>query len=76
VAEQIVNVVGFDTSAALLRNLKPDGEHPELLREEFASMPDERLFKVYSFQEGQGYKGAHVLSRKVLDLHLVLRNDC
>jgi hypothetical protein len=76
VAQQIVNVVGFDTSAALLRNLKPDGEHLELLREEFASMLDERLFKVYSFQEGQGFKGAHVLSRKVRDFHPVLRNNC
>ena len=64
-AEHIVKVVGFDTSGELLRNLKPDGGHLEMLREEFAEMLEERIFKVYSFQEGQGYKGVNVLSRKV-----------
>jgi hypothetical protein len=32
IAEQIVDVVGFDISAAFLRNLKQDAEHLELLR--------------------------------------------
>jgi hypothetical protein len=64
VAEQIVKLIGFDANSELLRNLKPDGAHLELLREEFAYMLDSRTFKVYSFQEGQGFKGANVLSRK------------
>ncbi|KAI9155556.1 Vegetative incompatibility protein [Paramyrothecium foliicola] len=67
VAEQIAKLTGFDTNAELLRNLKPDGAHLELLREEFSSMLDEHLFKVYSFQEGQGWKGTSVASRKVVD---------
>jgi hypothetical protein len=49
----------------LLRNLKPDGGHLEILREEFSKMLDERSFKVYSFQEGKGFKGVNLLSRKV-----------
>jgi hypothetical protein len=65
VAEHIVKLVGFDTSTALLRNLKPDGDYLELLREEFAAMLDDRSFKVFSFQEGQGFKGTYALSRKV-----------
>ncbi len=52
VAEHIVKAIGFDTNAELLRNLKPDGAHLELLREKFSAMLDERSFKVYSFQEG------------------------
>lgn len=66
-AQKIIKAIGFDGNDALLRNLRADGEHLEMLREEFASMLDERTFKVYSFQEGQGYKGTHALSRKIVD---------
>ncbi|KAI5921600.1 hypothetical protein F4810DRAFT_712421 [Camillea tinctor] len=59
--------MGFDTSDALLRSLKPDGETLGRLREDFASMLEGRTFKVHSFQEGQGYKGARALSRKIVD---------
>jgi nicotinic acid phosphoribosyltransferase len=64
-AQQIAKAIGFDANDSLLRNLRPDGEHLEMLREEFASMLDERAFKVYSFQEGQGLKGTRTLARKV-----------
>jgi len=67
VAEQITNLVGLDTNAELLRNLKPDGEYLGLLREEFSTMLDERSFKVFSFQEGTGFKGVNFLSRKIVD---------
>ncbi|KAF5005542.1 hypothetical protein FDECE_8035 [Fusarium decemcellulare] len=67
VAQRLVKVVGFDASDELLRNLKPDGSYIELLREEFSKMLEARSFKVYSFQEGMGYKGVQGLSRKVVD---------
>lgn len=44
VATRIAKVMGFDTNDALLRNLAPDGEYLELLREEFASMLNDRIF--------------------------------
>jgi hypothetical protein len=64
-AQQIAKAIGFDANDALLRNLRPNGDYLELLREEFAKMLDGRTFKVYSFQEGQGLKGTYALARKV-----------
>ncbi|EFX03482.1 hypothetical protein CMQ_410 [Grosmannia clavigera kw1407] len=54
VAERIVKTVGFAANDKLLRDLKPDGTHLEILREDFSTMLEDRAFKVYSFQEGQG----------------------
>jgi hypothetical protein len=65
VAGHIAKLSGFDTSSELLRNLKPDGSHLEILREEFGIMLNERSFKITSFQEGKGYKGVNFLSAKV-----------
>jgi hypothetical protein len=50
--------------------LRPDGEYLELLREEFMGMLEDGTFKVYSFQEAQGFKGTHALARKYYTLSL------
>jgi len=62
-------------NAELLRNLKPDGTHLEILLEEFSDMLEEGVFKVYSFQEALGFKGVNLLSRKVCKLR-PWRNAC
>jgi hypothetical protein len=64
-ARDIAVAAGFDARDTLLRSLKPDAEMLSLLREEFARMLYDRAFKIYSFQEGQGFKGTYSLSRKV-----------
>ena len=64
-ARDIAVAAGFDARDTLLRSLKPDAEILSLLRQEFARMLHDRTFKIYSFQEGQGFKGTYSLSRKV-----------
>ena len=64
-ARDIAVAAGFDARDTLLRSLKPDAEMLSLLRQEFARMLYDRAFKIYSFQEGQGFKGTYSLSRKV-----------
>lgn len=61
----IAVAVGFDARDTLIRSLKPDAEMVLLLGDEFAQMLSDRAFKVFSFQEGQGFKGTYFLSRKV-----------
>lgn len=70
VAQRIAKAAGFDTNDKLLRSLKPDGVYLDLLREEFGKMLEARAFKVFSFQEGMGFKGTKALSRKVGELEL------
>jgi hypothetical protein len=67
-AKDIAVAAGFDARDTLLRSLKPDAEMLSLLRQEFARMLYDRAFKIYSFQEGQGFKGTYSLSRKVCHL--------
>jgi len=64
-ARDIAVAAGFDARDTLIRSLKPDAEMLALLREEFSRMLYDRAFKIYSFQEGQGFKGTYSLSRKV-----------
>src|ERR1700735_1453733 len=71
-ARDIAVAAGFDARDTLLRSLKPDAEMLSLLREEFARMLYDRAFKIYSFQEGQGFKGTYSLSRKVCHLFFSL----
>ncbi|KAH6887430.1 hypothetical protein B0T10DRAFT_538906 [Thelonectria olida] len=66
-AQRLAKAMGFDTNDELLRNLKFDGSYLELLREEFSKMLDQHIFKVYTFQEGKGYKGIQGMSRKIVD---------
>jgi hypothetical protein len=64
-ARDIAVAAGFDARDTLIRSLKPDAEMLSLLRQEFARMLYDRAFKIYSFQEGQGFKSTYSLSRKV-----------
>jgi hypothetical protein len=64
-ARDIAVAAGFDARDTLIRSLKPDAEMLSLLRQEFARMLYDRAFKIYSFQEGQGFKGTYSFSRKV-----------
>jgi hypothetical protein len=64
-AKDIAVAAGFDANDKILRSLKPDDEIAGLLSKDFARMLSERAFKVFSFQEGQGFKGTYFMSRKV-----------
>jgi hypothetical protein len=64
-ARDIAVVAGFDARDTILRSLGPDAEILTMLSDDFARMLLENTFKVHSFQEGQGFTGAHFLSRKV-----------
>jgi hypothetical protein len=64
-ARDVAIAAGFDARDTLIRSLKPDAEMLSFLRQEFARMLYDRAFKIYSFQEGQGFKGTPSLSRKV-----------
>ncbi|KAE8446926.1 hypothetical protein EG329_011557 [Mollisiaceae sp. DMI_Dod_QoI] len=66
-ARDIAVAAGFDARDSLIRSLKPDAEVLSFLRDEFARMLYDRAFKIYSFQEGQGFKGIYSLSRKIVD---------
>jgi hypothetical protein len=70
-ARDIAVAAGFDARDTLIRSLKPDAEMLSLLRQEFARMLYDRAFKIYSFQEGQGFKGTYSLSRKVCNFFLL-----
>jgi hypothetical protein len=65
IARDIAVAAGFDARDTLLRSLKPDAEILSMLRLQFARMLSDRAFKIYSFREGQGFKGTASLSRKV-----------
>jgi hypothetical protein len=64
-ARDVAVAAGFDANDKMLRSLKPDDEIVGLLSKDFARMLSDRTFKVFSFQEGQGFKGTYFMSRKV-----------
>ncbi|KAH6641057.1 hypothetical protein F5144DRAFT_599720 [Chaetomium tenue] len=66
-ARDIAVIAGFDARDTILRSLEPDAEILTILSDEFARMLLEGSFKVHSFQEGMGFTGAHILSRKIVD---------
>jgi hypothetical protein len=52
-ASSIARIIGFDVNDKLIRNLRPQSETLELLREEFSKMLADGAFSVDSFQETQ-----------------------
>jgi hypothetical protein len=53
----ITIATGFNTNDYILYNLAPNSGTLEILRQEFSKILGVRAFKIYTFQEIQGYKG-------------------
>ncbi|KAF8249194.1 hypothetical protein K440DRAFT_544280, partial [Wilcoxina mikolae CBS 423.85] len=67
IAKNAALAAGFDVNDRILKDLSVDSGILESLREEFNKMLVDKAFRVYTFQEGKGYKGIRGLTGKVVD---------
>jgi hypothetical protein len=65
IAKNTALAAGFDANDRVLRDLSVDSSILEFLREEFNKMLVDKAFRVFTFQEGKGYKGICGLRGKV-----------